>query len=874
MDRYTYTLNQNKTTKTYRSYSRSELELMTTFQLRDICFKERIINGIQASLDKDELIRQIMRFRGRKEGLFITEYREEGMERLEEMLKTTRVHVYPERIKGCAKIVAYQGLAITCSDGLAIGYKHEIADTNALLVSGGEVCAVFNLRSLKGQKDRLYLTKSKDLPCREARVKSYRLYCMDKRQSEWLYRLYETGYEMCPEHLDFYEAPVMDFKVRKLFQMDMPLAIDFGTTNTTAGLYLDSSYLELLKDDPAREVLKENEANYVTFPGEDGRETPLLPSAVGVLGIEGEEIKYVFGSEASRLLRSSYIDEGFCVFYDIKRWISDPEKEEELVDGKGRRCFVKRKEIIRAFLEYVISCATQKFKCTFKSLHLTAPVKQKKLFLRLFKDILPGYELMEEDMLDEGVAVLYNSISELIEKKRFQNGKELRALIIDCGGGTTDLTSSRFSITSHRVSYRIRIATAYENGDTDFGGNNLTYRVMQLLKIAAAKALCPAFFKGDLNLLEPQEIIREMGTDIFRRIDKEGAGSVYAALEEEYRKAESFIPTRFKEYEHRSNSEYFAVKNNYYFLFELAEEIKKAFYGRQEALRAAVGSDPPREMGTVCIEAERFKLSVWGEKGLTVVKDFPVLYFDISQMGRLLKGDIYRLVKRFIEGLYEDGRLYEYSIMRLTGQSCKIDLFRDALKEFIPGKVIESSKSAAPGKDDHGLKLMCLDGAVKYIKDKRFGYADVEITSEQPAFPYIVTARTHTGEERTLIHSLDRKQTKGYISRNMTDLTLQIYLKDAGGQERYKYSCSFNPREFEPAEAEEIVEKYQGRIIQDEVDSIMNRELRSFVLADEARWGFLVVPVLREEEKLMLGPDQFFLFETENWMTNFFDGTK
>ena len=231
-------------------------------------------------------------------------------------------------------------------------------------------------------------------------------------------------------------------------------------------------------------------------------------------------------------------------------------------------------------------------------------------------------------------------------------------------------------------------------------------------------------------------------------------------------------------------------------------------------------------------------------------------------------------MKRFIEGPYEDGRLYEYSIMRLTGQSCKIDLFRDALKEFIPGKVIESSKSSAFGKDDHSLKLMCLDGAIKYIKDKRFGYTDVAITSEQPAFPYIVTAKTHTGEERILINSLDRKQTKGYISRNMTDLTLQLYLKDAGGQERYKYSCSFNPRKFNPAEAEEIVEKYQGMIIQDEVDSIMNRELRSFVLADEARWGFLVVPVLREEEQLMLGPDRLFLFETENWMTNFFDGTK
>ncbi len=874
IDKYTYTLNQDKTKQEYRSYSKSELELMTTFQLRDICFKERIINGIQAPMDKDELIRQIMRFRGRKDGLFITEYREEGIKRLEEILKTARIHIASEPLRGCAKIVTYQGIAVTCSDGLAIGYKKEIADTNALLVSGGEVCAIFNIRSLGGEGDRLYLTKSEKIPCRESGIKSYRLYCMNRGQSEWLYHLYETGYDMYPEHLDFYEAPVMDFKVRKLLEMDMPLAIDFGTTNTTAGIYLDSSYLEWLSGDPAREALKENEANYVTFPGEDGRETPLLPSAVGVLGIDGEKIRYVFGYEAQEMLHSSYIDEGFCVFYDIKRWISDPEKEEELVDQRGRRCFVKRKEIIRAFLEYVISCATQKFKCTFRSLHLTAPVKQKKLFLRLFKDIFPGYEIMEEDMLDEGVAVLYNSISELIAKNRFVNGRELRALIIDCGGGTTDLTSSHFSIISHRVSYRIRIATAYENGDTDFGGNNLTYRVMQLLKIAAAKELMAAFGKGDMELMEPEDIIRDMGTDIFRRIDREGAGSVYGTLDEEYRKAEIFIPTRFKEYEHRSNNEYFAVKNNYYFLFELAEEIKKAFYGRQEALWAAVGSNPPEEMGAAAIFAERFKLSVYGERGLAVVKDFPTLYFNISQIGRLLKGDIYRLVKRFIEGPYEDGRLYEYSIMRLTGQSCKIDLFRDALKEFIPGKVIESSKSSAFGKDDHSLKLMCLDGAIKYIKDKRFGYTDVAITSEQPAFPYIVTAKTHTGEERILINSLDRKQTKGYISRNMTDLTLQLYLKDAGGQERYKYSCSFNPRKFNPAEAEEIVEKYQGMIIQDEVDSIMNRELRSFVLADETRWGFLVVPVLREEEQLMLGPDRLFLFETENWMTNFFDGTK
>ncbi len=309
-------------------------------------------------------------------------------------------------------------------------------------------------------------------------------------------------------------------------------------------------------------------------------------------------------------------------------------------------------------------------------------------------------------------------------------------------------------------------------------------------------------------------------------------------------------------------------------MFELAEAVKKAFYGKGDALRVAVSSIPLSEAATVCVLADRFKLSVYESGMLHVLKDIPTVYFNISQLNRLLQGDIYRIVKRFIEGPYESDELQNYSIMRLTGQSCKIDLFREALKEFIPGKIIESSKRDPNAAEEYGLKLMCLDGAIKYIKDKRFGFADIKIVSEQPALPYIITAITHTGDEHVLIQSLDREQTWGYISRNMTDLTLQLYLKDLNGQERYKYNCSFNRDEFKQVEVEDIVEKYENRILQDDVDSIVDRELRSFVLADEERWGFLVVPVLRNEEKLMLGPDQFYLFEMENWLTNFFDGTK
>ena len=58
MSKYSYTYNRNAGVKEERRYyTREELELMTTYQLRDICYRERIINGIHAPLDKDVLFR-------------------------------------------------------------------------------------------------------------------------------------------------------------------------------------------------------------------------------------------------------------------------------------------------------------------------------------------------------------------------------------------------------------------------------------------------------------------------------------------------------------------------------------------------------------------------------------------------------------------------------------------------------------------------------------------------------------------------------------------------------------------------------------------------------------------------------------------------
>ena len=45
-------------------YRKEQLELMTTHQLREICRREKLVQGLLNPLDKEELIHVIMRYRG------------------------------------------------------------------------------------------------------------------------------------------------------------------------------------------------------------------------------------------------------------------------------------------------------------------------------------------------------------------------------------------------------------------------------------------------------------------------------------------------------------------------------------------------------------------------------------------------------------------------------------------------------------------------------------------------------------------------------------------------------------------------------------------------------------------------------------------
>ena len=71
----------------------------------------------------------------------------------------------------------------------------------------------------------------------------------------------------------------------------------------------------------------------------------------------------------------------------------------------------------------------------------------------------------------------------------------------------------------------------------------------------------------------------------------------------------------------------------------------------------------------------------------------------LNEVEEILRPDIYGLMERFLDQKFEQGQLQEYEIIKLTGQSCKSKLFTEALKEYVPGKLIQGTRQEQDGTD-------------------------------------------------------------------------------------------------------------------------------------------------------------------------------
>nr|WP_302599343.1 molecular chaperone [uncultured Cellulosilyticum sp.] len=834
MARYSYKLYKNEETNQHtQRYTYTELCRKTTYQLKEICIKEKLVKNQIIELNREALIHLIMVYRGVQETKFIKEFEEEGIARLESLLKKVE-HVLQNdsHLIVPSKIKVYEGLDVGIYDHYTITAQQILTEGNMLLVDEQfHIATIFNLHKVGNE---YYLMKTKEIPAQEITNGHYFLLYFEQKESDLLYAHYYNENEILPHHITYARVPILEFKLQIPKQSEQPLVIDFGTCNTTLGIFDEEKGIQV--------------AQVLDSTCAEKKVTPFIPSVIAVKAISEEKIDYLIGYDALRLSASNYIKAGIHVFFDIKRWISDYERMEKITSEDGQYMWIKRKDILKVYFEYILACGENYFKKTFNEIRFLTPIRQNKKFEKLFEEILEEYEV--KTTLDEGVAVVFNVINGLIEKDNYVSNQTYKALIIDCGGGTTDLTACEFTINNKRVAYHINMATSYENGDTNFGGNNLTYRVMQLLKLQLVGQL-------------------QHTTTLFGVFEEEEVN--YERLEQLYNQAEEVLPTQFKNYERVNVAEYFKVKQNYYYLFELAEEVKQAFFGGRPLyeMKLSLEDEPIDDVRKQHIHIDKWKLSVNKHGQLEHLNELEPIIVYRYEIYSLLRGDVYGIVQKLLMPFYENEQLMEYQLIKLTGQSCQASLFKEALKEFVPGKYLNYKKD-----DKKTLKLDCLYGAIKYYHHLKLGYMSLQKEHISSVFPYELTAYTHENIEKTLMYSLRKNKETGTISRFKDGMTLKLYLKDREGKVLRVYDYSYQAVDFKLTTYYEIESEYPEKIVQDETDTIENNEIKFFIWVDEIEWGFYILPILRKEEELYSGTLVFFDFENDTWEKNFFDGTK
>jgi hypothetical protein len=868
---------------TNRRYKREELLEMTTLQLRNICYQEKIVKGVVHTLDRENLIRTIIKYRGVEDQYLIKEMKTEGFTRVSDALNAAIKTKLPdqEKIKVPAKITLYPEIGITEEDLYKVVIENEIKGSNVFLVNGNnDLCGIFNLVQVADDSSEnayFLVVEAYHLKVKQTASRNFSLIFINKDDSEYFYKAYYTDKILPPLHLEYYQIALVDLEIRELQETSSVLAIDFGTSNTTAGAFLSNNYVaNPCYNDILNQRLILNEINIVKFKDvtrKDQKWLEVLPTVVYVANCaDPANPQYYFGYEAKNYMKKNDYTSKASFFQGIKRWVNTYQKNEEVIDEAGHVAIVARKDLIKAYIQHVINAAERQFKCRFRNIHISSPVKLKQQFIEMFQDIMKEYHIEGEDALDEGIAVLYNTIADQIEKNKFIDGEEYKALVIDCGGGTTDLSSCCFKIEEGYISYKISVKTTFENGDTNFGGNNITYRIMQFMKIVFAR------YYRNQPILDIDNLIDLPSADIFRTVDELGVARVYEHFEQCYADAEQIIPTRFKEYENRVGEEYQSVKNNFHFLWEIADNMKKEFFQKTGILRnrfeAAELNGQETDLHVTALN--KWRLAIYQDGQCQEVHDFPNVSFNIKEINKLIKGDIYEVVRKFLEKFYENRELQDYSIIKLTGQSCRIDIFKEALKEFVPGKSIEFKQKNDDDASIPDLKLACLKGVLRYINAKKIGDIEATIVNDIPVIPYQLSALTYNKQEKMLIYSLDKmNQVKGFISRPIGVMEIKFFLKSQEGilRQEFVYENDFS-KDFSVIYPETLTQQYPNKILQEDTDTIQNGEARFFLFAHERNWGFHVLPIARNQDQLYIGKKKYFAFEDELSELDFFDGLK
>ncbi|MGL6249180.1 MAG: hypothetical protein ACRC3A_08785 [Culicoidibacterales bacterium] len=534
--------------------------------------------------------------------------------------------------------------------------------------------------------------------------------------------------------------------------IDSPLCIDFGTSNTTMGTANDScseqaeivEFFDIVAYEEIKRKKEQKELHDIIEADTFNRK--MIPTIVYVKNCENpEQIEYLFGYEARKQLLEDKLDTKASVFYELKRWMLDLDRSEAVRDINGFEVHVSRRTIVQAYLKYIIELAEVDLKQKFHKLHFSAPVKMKGKFLSEIAAMLPEYEVLSpSESVDEGIAIIYNHIHSNLQEAQ---SEKQQITILDCGGGTTDLATCSYTIAKDDWTrdQEIKIETQAINGDNNFGGNNLTYRILQLLKIKLA-----ATINGEVTMM--QELIPTTLDEMLVTIDKQkparraSVDEILKTFEQAYIQAEKTIPTIFLPGNensplHDDVQKLTVAKKNYYFLWETAEKIKKEFFRRTDLLTVDFNSAKEATHNAkikldLQDEADAFMLQQWCvEKNSWEAIAKPDIDISHKEVEQVLQADIYYLLAHVLG----DDELNLKQKYALSGQSCKISLFNSLFKEFVPGRRMRTKSKTDISEEN--LKLQCVLGAIQYRNDVEVGKIKAIITNNTAKLCYTIKAK-------------------------------------------------------------------------------------------------------------------------------------
>ncbi len=807
---YRYRLFKDGTKKS-RRYTLDELRDMGTFMLRDICVSEKIMTrsaGIDPKrLGREELIELLYRYRGREEESLADEFQEESVDILRRLSAMSSMAA--EKLEAPYKIEVKRGVPILEAEDVLI--RHGFAGdyfVGTISHPDGTILAVFEVRG-----GRMTLSPRRMAGDLSAGVyHDLKMLLFDAPSSLKVIRAFndqkcsiagERGLIAAMDRL-----PVLS--VVEAEQSEEPLAVDFGAGYTAAAA--------------AASVNMGADGIWgVKFQGG----SRLCPSVAAVEHCRDGNVEFCFGYEALRLIRRDGYGGGMTFFHNLKLFLYE-ERVLSVRDCDGNAAEVSSDILLAQFFQYIISAAKGEHGRDYVKLCFQLPEKRGGLALERLRALLPGYQV--EGVRSESVNCVYQ---EILRQEDFGEEGPLVDLAFHCGAGSSSLVACGHSTENTNVAYRVRLEEQYLNGDSGFGGNRLTCLIFMYLKIRVMLAVTGS----------DEEIFDERFQDAYSYVDQYGGTKeVYERFECLYEQAERVVPTRFGTLGEEGSYK----RQNFYRLWFLAENLKVMFFSGSPVNMVQL----PERFVELCAvntvtqgSVEEYRL------------EFPV---QKEALELVMAPEIYWLVKRLIEPLCNEyGILMGYRI-KFTGMSCRIPVFRDALREFTVGRRARLAK----GKTE-GLKLRALEGAVLRSQMEKSGRVIPEITEKEAEVFYVVTAKSHDGATVRIVSGRHPGcHVYGYVMRHAATREVEFTICDVLGNQVGSRVVALDILSFEETTYHALFAAYpmfQER--QGDFDSIGEEEIRLFVYREE-NWDFCVLPAARRHGGLGVGkPCRFFFDE-------------